>query len=78
MRSSLSERDGAPAVTATSIDAVSADLHYRGFSAATIDTTREQPESFDYSRVNALSNWNPTAGNYTRLRGRARAAFGDG
>ncbi len=61
----LSESTSAPAAKLTALEALSATLRYRGFSRATIDPTREQPESFDYSQVNALSNWNPTAGNYT-------------
>ena len=44
----------------------SGDLHFRGFSRATIDPARKQPESFDYQVASATSMWNPTPGNYTR------------
>jgi hypothetical protein len=44
----------------------SADLHFRGFSRATIDPQRKQPESFDYQATSSTSMWNPTPGNYTR------------
>jgi len=62
----LTDRPEAPAVHITAVDPASAHLQYRGFSAATIDRTREQPEAFNYSKALALSNWNPTQGNYTR------------
>jgi hypothetical protein len=45
---------------------VSADLHFRGFSKATIHPQRKQPERFDYQTVSFTSMWNPTGGNYTR------------
>ena len=45
---------------------MSADLHFRGFSRATIDPDRKQPESFDYQDISPASMWNPTPGNYTR------------
>ena len=61
----LSERNDKPYVQITALDALSAKLRYRGFSQVMIDPAREKPETFDYSHVNALSNWNPTAGNYT-------------
>lgn len=44
----------------------SAQLHFRGFSAIRVDPERKQPESFDYSSVSPVSNWNPTPGMYTR------------
>jgi hypothetical protein len=45
---------------------IAADLHFRGFSKATIHPERKQPEGFDYARVSATSMWNPTPGMYTR------------
>jgi tetratricopeptide (TPR) repeat protein len=50
----------------TPLDAVSADLHFRGFSQARIDPERRQPEYFDYAPVSPVSQWNPTPGFYTR------------
>jgi len=43
----------------------SADLHFRGFSAVTIDPARQQPEKFHYDRVSTTSLWNPTPGLYS-------------
>jgi Tfp pilus assembly protein PilF len=62
----LSEENGAPPVRLTSIDAQSADLHFRGFSKPVIHPQRKQPEGFDYAQWMAVSMWNPTAGYYTR------------
>ncbi len=62
----LFEGDAAPAARLTEIPMESADLHFRGFSRATIDPSRKQPESFDYSKTQLTSMWNPTPGNYTR------------
>ncbi|MFN0102241.1 MAG: tetratricopeptide repeat protein [Bryobacteraceae bacterium] len=42
-----------------------ANLHFRGFSAVTIDPKRRQPEKFHYGQVSASSMWNPTPGLYT-------------
>ncbi len=55
-----------PQVRLTAIDADAADLHFRGFSQAVIDPTRQQPEQFLYDQVRPVSNWNPTPGFYTR------------
>ncbi len=55
-----------PEVQLSKLDASAADVHFRGFSEAVIDKTRQQPEQFIYSKVRSVSNWNPTAGNYTR------------
>ncbi len=55
-----------PDVRLASIDADVADLHFRGFSQPVIDPTRQQPEKFLYDQVRPISNWNPTAGLYTR------------
>jgi hypothetical protein len=48
------------------MNAVAADLHFRGFSRTVIDAERRQPERFLYSEVRPISNWNPTPGMYTR------------
>jgi Tfp pilus assembly protein PilF len=44
----------------------SADLHFRGFSAARIHPERKQPDTFTYDRPAPTSFWNPTPGMYTR------------
>ncbi|MDE3167403.1 MAG: hypothetical protein KGN36_16495, partial [Acidobacteriota bacterium] len=62
----LFENDAPPATRLTAAPLLSADLHFRGFSKATIHPERKQPESFDYQTVSATSMWNPTPGNYTR------------
>ncbi|MBV9294839.1 MAG: VCBS repeat-containing protein [Acidobacteriaceae bacterium] len=62
----LIEDSRAPQVRLTRISADSADLHFRGFSRAVIDPTRQQPEQFLYDQVLPVSNWNPTPGLYTR------------
>jgi hypothetical protein len=56
----------APQVELHPLNATAADVHFRGFSEALIDRTRQQPEQFIYSKVRSISNWNPTRGNYTR------------
>jgi hypothetical protein len=55
-----------PQARLTPIHAESAGLQFRGFSRAVIDSTRQQPEKFLYDQVRPISNWNPTAGFYTR------------
>jgi tetratricopeptide (TPR) repeat protein len=62
----LSESSDPPSIRQTTVPVLSADLHFRGFSANTIDPQRQQPEQFFYSPVSELSYWNPTPGNYTR------------
>jgi hypothetical protein len=62
----LIENDAAPPVRMTTAPIESANLHFRGFSKPTIDPARKQPEGFDYQTVAPVTNWNPTAGNYTR------------
>jgi tetratricopeptide (TPR) repeat protein len=62
----LFENNTAPESRLTEIAMSSADLHFRGFSHATIDPERKQPESFDYQSVSPVTMWNPTPGNYTR------------
>lgn len=44
---------------------IAADLRFRGFSAVTIDPTRQLPEKFHYDRVSPTSLWNPTPGLYS-------------
>jgi len=46
---------------------ISADLHFRGFSEAHIDSRRMQPDTFAYGHVLATSFWNPTPGLYTKF-----------
>ncbi len=62
----LIENSGAPNVRLTWLNAANADLHFRGFSHAIIDPSRQQPEQFLYDQVRPVSNWNPTRGYYTR------------
>jgi hypothetical protein len=62
----LSEDTRHPETVLTPMDAQSADLHFRGFSKPVIDAARKQPEKFLYDQVSPVSQWNPTAGNYTR------------
>jgi tetratricopeptide (TPR) repeat protein len=62
----LLDNNTPPPARLTEIPMSSADLHFRGFSRATIDAERKQPESFDYQTVSATTMWNPTPGNYTR------------
>ena len=62
----LIENSAAPRVHLTPINAEAADVHFRGFSKAVIDKTRQQPEQFLYDQVQAVTEWNPTPGFYTR------------
>jgi len=62
----LAENNAAPGVKMTAVPIASADLHFRGFSKATIHPERKQPEMFDYQTVSLTSMWNPTPGKYTR------------
>ena len=62
----LTESSAAPPSRLTGVDMIAADLHFRGFSKATIHPERKQPEAFDYARVTPTSMWNPTVGSYTR------------
>ena len=62
----LIENSAQPQVRSTNLDADRADLHFRGFSQAVIDPSRQQPERFLYDQVRPVSNWNPTRGDYTR------------
>jgi hypothetical protein len=62
----LVEDSAAPAARLTTAPMLSADVHFRGFSKATIHPQRTQPERFEYQTVSETSMWNPTSGNYTR------------
>ena len=62
----LSPNTGSPTVQLTAMDAETAELHFRGYSKATIHPERKQPESFDYGEWMPTSMWNPTAGQYTQ------------
>jgi hypothetical protein len=58
--------DDALATTPTELPLLSADLHYRGFSAPLSDPQHLRPDSFDYDNVLVEAPWNPMQGNYTR------------
>jgi hypothetical protein len=58
----LVENNAPPPVRMTAVPIVSADVHFRGFSRATIHPERKQPEMFDYQTVSLTSMWNPTHG----------------
>ena len=62
----LLENNAPPTARLSTATMLSADLHFRGFSKATIHPQRKQPEMFDYQSVSGTSMWNPTAGSYTR------------
>ncbi len=62
----LFESNAPPPAHLAEIAMTSADLHFRGFSRATIDAERKQPEAFEYQTISSTSVWNPTPGNYTR------------
>jgi len=62
----LFENNTPPTARLTEIPMASADLHFRGFSRATIDPERKQPEAFDYQDTSSTTMWNPTPGKYTR------------
>ena len=62
----LIDNSAAPRTRLTGLDAERAELHFRGFSKAIIDRSRQQPERFLYDQVRDVSNWNPTPGRYTR------------
>ena len=57
---------GAGQIELTEVATDSADLRFRGFSAAKIEPDRRQPEQFIYGGVEPVSSWNPTPGMYTR------------
>lgn len=49
----------------TRLNALTADLHWRGFSAEITPDGRE-PYGYDYEKVSAVSPWKTFAGHYTR------------
>jgi hypothetical protein len=61
----LVEDDTPPEVRMTRLALDAADLRFRGFSRASIDPQRKQPEQFHYDTVSFTSMWNPTPGMYT-------------
>jgi tetratricopeptide (TPR) repeat protein len=62
----LVEDDAPPEVRMTRLALDAAALQFRGFSRASIDPQRKQPEQFHYDDVGFTSMWNPTPGMYTR------------
>lgn len=62
----LSETPGPPQTRLATLRVRTADLHFRGFSAAQIAADRKQPDTFFYGHVEQASFWNPTPGLYTR------------
>jgi tetratricopeptide (TPR) repeat protein len=50
----------------TTLDPISADLHYRGFSRGFRKGGRFGPHWFDYSTVDKNRKWRDLSGNYTR------------
>jgi hypothetical protein len=53
-------------VSATVLNPVEADLHYRGFSQSFRKGGRYGPHWFDYSKVDKSKKWRDLTGNYTR------------
>ncbi len=53
-------------VVSTILNPVSADLHYRGFSAGFRKGGRYGPHWFDYSNVSGDPKWHDLKGSYTR------------
>lgn len=49
-----------------SLPLVSANLHYRGFSAVNSDPNHLRPDEFDYAKLMTHAPWNPAHGPYTR------------
>ncbi len=62
----LSETTAPPDARLHTLAPLSADLHFRGFSATRIDRARLRPDTYFYSPVQPVSYWNPTPGLYTR------------
>jgi hypothetical protein len=54
---------GGGRIISTTLDPVSADLRWRGFSA---EATKEEPFTYDYARVSTTSPWKVMPGRYTR------------
>ncbi|MBT4013100.1 MAG: CRTAC1 family protein [Planctomycetaceae bacterium] len=51
--------------TKTNVELITADLHYRGYSAR-LSRLHNGPERYDYDHVITQPLWSPMAGNYTR------------
>ena len=49
----------------TNVELISADLHYRGYSAR-LNRLHNGPERYNYNQVITQPLWSPMAGNYTR------------
>lgn len=56
-----------PAVRITSLNALSADLHFRGYSRTYRKGGRYGPWWFDYDSISKESPWRPIAGTFTRF-----------
>jgi hypothetical protein len=52
-------------LTKTNVELISAELHYRGYSAR-LSRLHNGPERYDYNHVITQPLWSPMAGNYTR------------
>jgi Tfp pilus assembly protein PilF len=50
-------------IISTTLDPISANLRWRGFSA---EATKEEPFTYDYARVSTTSPWKVMPGRYTR------------
>ena len=57
--------DEDPPVQMTRLDPVSADLHWRGYSAQ-VSLDGREPYGYDYSRVTPMAPWKLMPGRYTR------------
>ena len=55
-----------PAPVPISLPLLSANLHYRGFSAYNTDPEHLRPDTFDYTRRLVNAPWNPALGRFTR------------
>jgi len=55
-----------PAPVPISLPLLSANLHYRGFSAYNTDPEHLRPDTFDYARRLVNAPWNPALGRFTR------------
>ena len=53
-------------VSVIELPLISADLHYRGFSAVVSDSGHVRPDYFEYTKLTAEAPWNPFRGRYTR------------
>jgi hypothetical protein len=55
----------ASTLTKENVELISAELHYRGYSAR-LSRLHNGPERYDYNHVITQPLWSPMAGNYTR------------